>query len=260
MRLMGDWEMWVRILLTSDLAYTARPLNYYRHPHDRSVRITSMRHPEHLRNYFRVVSLILERGPLPPESWQRVLDAVAWHWMIQTVYAEGLDDQAAHLEALELARTCHPEFVTAIVAGVAARTARSVIDIRDLGRLAAQLHWALTHPEGFLGEVRNRVNDLRGRHDDLHRFTLDLHRHAQEVQRFAGDLYEADKGAHAARLHLEGRLAAAEATIAELSRLVREQGAALRFWERLRRLVLPPGGWRHRLLRKAARVIRPKAA
>jgi glycosyltransferase involved in cell wall biosynthesis len=261
MRLLGDWEMWVRILLASDLAYTAQPLNYYRHPHDRSVRITSMKHPEHLRNYMRVVALILEHGPLPAETWQMVLDAVAWHWMIQTVYAEGLDDQARHLEALELAGKYHPDFVTAIIAGVAARTARSVIDIRDLGRLVAQLHWALTHPDGPLSDLRSHhdhlhryvVTDLRGRYDELQRFTADM-------SRFMGDLHRADQDAYAARVHLEGRLAAAEATIAELGRQVREQGAALRFWDRIRRLVLPPGGLRHRLLRKSLRLVRRKAA
>src|SRR5262249_6875061 len=120
-------------------------------------------------------------------------------------------------------------------------------------------HWALTHPDGFLAEIRHQAADLRGRHDDLHRFTLGVHQLALELQRFGGELHRADQDAYAARLHLEGRLAAAEATIAELSRQVREQGLALRFWERLRRLVLPPGGWRHRLLRKSLRLVGRKA-
>src|SRR5205085_6797886 len=118
----------------------------------------------------------------------------------------------------------HPDFVTAILAGVAARAARTVTDVRDLSRLAAQLHWALTHPEGYLGEVRHQVADLRGRHDDLHRFTLGVHQLALELQRFGGELHRADQNAYAVRLYLEGRLAEAEASIAELSRQVREQG------------------------------------
>lgn len=39
LRLMGDWAIWVGMLLTSDLAYVARPLNYFRE-HSGTVRKT----------------------------------------------------------------------------------------------------------------------------------------------------------------------------------------------------------------------------
>ena len=39
-RLSGDWWTWVRILLESDLAYVAEPMNFFR-THDRSVRETT---------------------------------------------------------------------------------------------------------------------------------------------------------------------------------------------------------------------------
>jgi glycosyltransferase involved in cell wall biosynthesis len=204
MRLLGDWEMWVRVLLASDLAYSARPLNLYRHTHDQSVRRTSLKEPVHLKNYLQVVKLILPHGPLPPEAWQGVLDTAAWYWGLHAWHADGFGDRAVHLDALRAAREIDPELAWAIVAGVAAQVGQ-------------------THAE----------------HRNLHKFTLDLHQ-------AANDLY-------AARVQLEARLAAAEATIAELARQVR-------FWDRVRRVLLPSGGWRHRLLKKAARAVRPKKA
>ena len=211
MRLLGDWEMWVRVLLASDVAYSARPLNLYRHTHDQSVRRTSLKEPVHLKNYLQIVKLVLPHGPLPPESWQGVLDTVGWYWGLHAAHSDGFDNRAVHLEALRVAREVDPELAWAILAGVAS----------EIGR-------------------------TRAAHRDLHRFTLDLHKAAT-------DLYAAFYESEHARRVLEGRLAAAEATIAELARQAR-------FWERVRRVLLPPGGWRHRLLRKAARVVRPKAA
>src|SRR5438067_2377545 len=204
MRLLGDWEMWVRVLLASDVAYSARPLNLYRHTHDQSVRRTSLKEPVHLKNYLQVVRLILPHGPLPPESWRGVLDTVAWYWGLHARFADGFGDRAVHLEALRRAREIDPELAWAITAGVAA-------------------HLGQVHAE----------------HRNLHKFTLDLHT-------AANDLY-------ATTVRLRARLAAAEETIAELSRQVR-------FWDRIRRVLLPPGGWRHRLLKKSFRLVRPQAA
>jgi GT2 family glycosyltransferase len=211
MRMLGDWEMWVRVLLASDLAYSARPLNFYRHTHDQSVRRTTLKEPVHLKHYLQIVKLILPHGPLPPESWQGVLDTTAWYWGLHATYAEGFGDRAVHLDALRAAREIDPELAWAITAGIAAQ--------------AGHTRWE---------------------HRNLHKFTLDLHKAAT-------DLYAAFAESEHARRVLEGRLAAAETTIAELARQAR-------FWERLRRLVLPPGGWRHRLLRKSLRLVGRKAA
>jgi GT2 family glycosyltransferase len=204
MRMLGDWEMWVRILLASDLAYTAQPLNLYRHTHDQSVRRTTLKEPVHLKHYLQIVKRILPFGPLPPEAWQGVLDTTAWYWGLHATHSEGYGSRAVHIDALHAAREIDPELAWAITAGVAAHV--------------GSLHWE---------------------HRNLHKFTLDLHRAAT-------DLY-------AANVQLEARLAAAEAGLGELAR-------QLRFWERVRRVLLPPGGLRHRLLRKSLRLVRPKAA
>lgn len=211
MRMLGDWEMWVRILLASDLAYSARPLNLYRRPHEQSVRKTTLKEPIHLKHYLQIVKLILPHGPLPAEAWRGVLDTTAWYWGLHATYSEGFGDRAVHLDALQTAREIDPELAWAITAGIAAQA-------------------GLTHHE----------------HQNLHKFTLDLHKAAT-------DLYGAFAHAEHARGVLEGRLAAAEAAIAELSR-------QLRFWNRIRRLILPTGGWRHRLLGKSLRLVGRKAA
>jgi hypothetical protein len=211
MRMLGDWEMWARILLASDVAYSARPLNLYRHPHEQSVRRTTFKEPVHLKHYLQIVKLILPHGPLPPEAWRGVLDTTAWYWGLHANYAEGFGDRAVHLDALAAAREIDPGLAWAITAGVAAQAGH-------------------THHE----------------HRNLHKFTLDLHKAAT-------DLYAAFAESEHARRVLEGRLAAAEAAIGELARQAR-------FWNRVRRLILPPGGWRHRLLRKSLRLVGRRAA
>ena len=211
MRMLGDWEMWVRILLASDVAYSAQPLNLYRHTHDQSVRRTTLKEPVHLRHYLQIVKLILPHGSLSAEAWRGVLDTTAWYWGLHATHSEGFGDRAVHLDALHAAREIDPELAWAITAGIAAQAGQ-------------------THHE----------------HRNLHTFTLDLHKAAT-------DLYHAFADAEHARRRLEGRLAAAEATIDELSR-------QMRFWNRVRRVILPPGGWRHRFLRKSLRLVGRKAA
>jgi glycosyltransferase involved in cell wall biosynthesis len=57
MRLCGDWMTWVKMLLISDLAYTAQPLSFFR-CHDATVRARSRKNPGMAGEAYRVVRSI----------------------------------------------------------------------------------------------------------------------------------------------------------------------------------------------------------
>jgi glycosyltransferase involved in cell wall biosynthesis len=52
-RLNGDWHLWVKMLLRSDLRFVAEHLNYFRH-HDASVRSSESRYGKNFEESFRV--------------------------------------------------------------------------------------------------------------------------------------------------------------------------------------------------------------
>jgi glycosyltransferase involved in cell wall biosynthesis len=59
LRLCGDWILWLKILLISDVAYVSQPLNYYR-SHEGTVRRQSDLSGLSVEENYRVVAFILE--------------------------------------------------------------------------------------------------------------------------------------------------------------------------------------------------------
>lgn len=66
MRLCGDWMTWVRILLHSDVAYVAEPLNYWRW-HKHSVRSQFMYNFRSYQERYAIAAEILEHCTVSPE-------------------------------------------------------------------------------------------------------------------------------------------------------------------------------------------------
>jgi glycosyltransferase involved in cell wall biosynthesis len=79
MTVAGDWMTWARMLLISDVAFVAQPLNYFRH-HSNSVRSTKKRSVGTLERY-QISSAILERAAVAPEVRERVIDTLCEAWL-----------------------------------------------------------------------------------------------------------------------------------------------------------------------------------
>jgi Glycosyl transferase family 2 len=124
MMLMGDWEMWVRMLLASDVAYVAEPLNQFRWAHPTSVRRRSRKHAGQLLDYLQIIRLILPLG-LPPAVKAAVLEMCGRMWQEQVACADGVTEPSVHLRILELAQDVDTSFMLAIVAAIAAHAART---------------------------------------------------------------------------------------------------------------------------------------
>jgi glycosyltransferase involved in cell wall biosynthesis len=125
----GDWEMWVKLLLVSDVAYVAEPLNQFRQALPASARQRHRVHAEQLLDYLHIVGLIQPLG-LPPEIKEAVLETCVRTWRHQLVHAEGIGDYRVHLRALQAARALDPDLMLAIVAAIAAHAARTEAALR----------------------------------------------------------------------------------------------------------------------------------
>jgi GT2 family glycosyltransferase len=275
MRLLGDWEMWVRMLLASDIAYLAEPLNYYRATHGESMRHRSMKHPEHLSDYLRIVGHVLPHGPLPPEVRQAVLECVAWHWEMQVGHSNGIEEPRVHLASLRRAWDLDPDLALAILSAAAANTARTCRDLLEVNDFVQDLHKNAGDMSRFLGDLHHGLGEQHRSTTALQLFLTELHQAAQNLYAgqvemrttFDGRMAYEEQARLALQRYLEQglgeigqRLDQAEAAVVELNRKLAEQADQMRFWQRLRGLLLPRGGWRHRLLRGFRRLFRRMAA
>jgi len=78
LRLCGDWLMWIKMLLISDLAYVAEPLNYFR-CHEGNVRTASgdfLLHKEH----YQILKYVADQIQIAPPKWKTVLGRVSAAW------------------------------------------------------------------------------------------------------------------------------------------------------------------------------------
>jgi glycosyltransferase involved in cell wall biosynthesis len=72
MRLCGDWMLWAKILMMSDLAHVGEPLNFYR-CHTAAVRRKNLSTPATMIEVYRISTYIARRAPVSPEKLEQVL-------------------------------------------------------------------------------------------------------------------------------------------------------------------------------------------
>ena len=78
LRLCGDWLMWIKMLLISDLAYVAEPMNYFR-CHDQNVRTASgdfLLHKEH----YQVLKYVEDHLRIKSPQMKAVLGRISAAW------------------------------------------------------------------------------------------------------------------------------------------------------------------------------------
>lgn len=79
MRLAGDWLQWSRILMRSDVAYLASPMNYYRR-HSGTVRREVMSTPQALKECIAVTGFIRKHCSVPGEVRRTVNEQWIHGW------------------------------------------------------------------------------------------------------------------------------------------------------------------------------------
>jgi glycosyltransferase involved in cell wall biosynthesis len=79
-RLAGDWMLWCKLLLSSDLAFTARELNYFR-IHGNTVRSTSTRSAVALQEAGRILAYLQDQVAIPANIRSQALDRLLNRWI-----------------------------------------------------------------------------------------------------------------------------------------------------------------------------------
>ncbi len=89
MRLCGDWMMWVKLLLVSDIAFVVEPLNYYR------TNMNSVRHRNRnrLTSYeeaYRVARYTLDHITVPTEILEQACQTLLGSWVNSIIQGRSL--------------------------------------------------------------------------------------------------------------------------------------------------------------------------
>lgn len=80
LRLSGDYLTWVRMLMRSDIAFSARAMNYFRY-HDGSVRSRSSQEGLLIQGRYRVLEAIRDGMELTPAELETALNRVLKSWL-----------------------------------------------------------------------------------------------------------------------------------------------------------------------------------
>ena len=221
MTLCGDWATWVRLLAAADVAYVADPLNHFRISHSGSVRSKTEKEVLRLLERFAVLKLIDDKVGLPDAARGRAAAAAAAEWVTLARSATPAETAAAAGRVVAAAGALGADFTLAVVAGI----------------LAGAVH------------TGKAVEDLQTGHGDR---LARLEAHAGRAAAVEAAVHDLVQSLTAERAELRAEVAAIRDQYDGLQRSVR-------FWDKVRNLVLPPGGTAHqathtlrRLRRRAA--------
>jgi glycosyltransferase involved in cell wall biosynthesis len=84
LRLVADWMLWSKILLISDVAFVAEPLNYFR-KHRKTVRSGSHREGLHVLEEIKVVHFLAQNAQIPKGFVSKAYNRVVNRWVNSTV-------------------------------------------------------------------------------------------------------------------------------------------------------------------------------
>lgn len=80
MRLCGDWMTWSKMLLHNDIAFIAKPMNYYR-VHSQTVRHSYRSNPEYIIEYMDVIKFIYENTDISSVQIRVAFQQVLKRWI-----------------------------------------------------------------------------------------------------------------------------------------------------------------------------------
>ena len=81
-RLSGDWMLWAKLMLVSDVAFIAQPLNYFR-MHSNTVRKASARGAIALTEAVRILAYIRDHTTIAPDVYEAACDRLLDRWLEQ---------------------------------------------------------------------------------------------------------------------------------------------------------------------------------
>jgi glycosyltransferase involved in cell wall biosynthesis len=90
MKYTGDWVLWVKMLLLSDIAFVAKPLNYYR-KHKNSLTNNSLNDGKLLVEYCQIISYISHYIVIPKNVLEEVFNRVITWWLTTILHYQNIN-------------------------------------------------------------------------------------------------------------------------------------------------------------------------
>ena len=103
LRLAADWLLWAQMLLRSDIAFVAEPLNFYR-IHTRSVTSNTRKSGVEAEENYRVVREILSAVSVEPAVIEKVCASLLNNWMRPALHGAANIERAQHLKIYRIAK------------------------------------------------------------------------------------------------------------------------------------------------------------
>lgn len=85
MRVAGDWMLWAKILLNSDVAFVAKSLNYYR-THTNNVRKKTLKNGLIIEESWRTIRYIAETADVSKDVWEQACEKIVNRWVGSILY------------------------------------------------------------------------------------------------------------------------------------------------------------------------------
>jgi hypothetical protein len=252
MRFCGDWSTWVKLLLVSDVAYAAAPLNHFRVAHPHCVRSRTDSQLAYLEERLRILQMIRARLPLPPTVAEQVFQSCAAEWVGQ-LHRAAEAARGASNQVLPLAQAIDPAlFFTLLTASLTAavRGGQRIVAVESaVDARLAQLDSAVANLCDSLKQTHMVNSRLQDRVAQLEWQTQTVSSRLQDqVAQLEGQLHQRNG-------ELRGSLAQVEYHLQGMNAQVQGLADSMRFWNRVRRVMMPFGGRIHRLARKVRRML-----
>jgi len=90
MRVAGDWMLWAKMLLVSDISFVAEPLNYYR-KHGKSVTSNYHRGGLLIAEYCQILSYISHSIAIPKHLLEEVFDRIVVWWLNTILHRQNIN-------------------------------------------------------------------------------------------------------------------------------------------------------------------------
>src|SRR6266850_3350257 len=126
MRLCGDWLMWVKLLLVSDIAFIAEPLNYYR-TSTNSVRQMNNGRSTYHEEAYRVVRHALDNLSIPTETLEQTCQTLLGGWVDAVIRKRTLRPWRQTRNIYRNAKTVDHRLKSRIIRNVASTIAHSFL-------------------------------------------------------------------------------------------------------------------------------------
>jgi len=125
MKVAGDWLMWAKMLMISDVAFVAKPLNYFR-THPSTNRRKTLTNGIRIEEDYKVIRYILDNLDVSPTVAEQVCDKIAIRWVNTMVSKKGWIPWHRNYEIYKIARDIDLRLPVRLARKIAFRPKRAI--------------------------------------------------------------------------------------------------------------------------------------